>query len=117
MKKKRPGKADTVEKLAGHLEHSFIGLTRQITELRTDIAQKIEYVREEMINQFDHFDESFRLLRDDIRDVRMELADIQRRLAGAEDRGDTQSGFAKEIDTALSRIASLEKRLQKLERR
>jgi predicted nucleic acid-binding Zn-ribbon protein len=54
-------------------------------------------------------------LKDDMRAVRRDIADINRRLDRLEERGESNAGFAKEIDELRQRVLILESQLKSKE--
>lgn len=52
-----------------------------------------------------------KILREELKDIRAELKDIRIRLTVLEESSKSHSGFSKEIDHVLRRVAAIEKHL------
>jgi hypothetical protein len=91
-------------------------LTRVVTHMATkeDVAKldtRVDGLRTEMIDQFEHADKQFRAIHDRLRDMAAEITVIHRRVERPEEQGASNAGFAKEIDHLLTRVAEIEKHL------
>jgi hypothetical protein len=73
--------------------------------------QKIDDLKTEMSDQFEHVDKQFAATNDRLRDISSEIAVIHRRVERLDELGASNAGFSKEIDHALERIAAIEKHL------
>ncbi len=98
---------------------AFAALTQTVERgfaaAASDVAvtnEKIDTLRAEMMDQFEHVDVQFRANRDRLQEIASELAAIERRLHRLEEQGASNAGFAREIDHALERIAAIEKHLK-----
>ena len=79
-----------------------------------DVARldtRIDDLRTEMIDQFEHADKQFGATHDRLRDIAAEITVIHRRVERLEEQGASNAGFAKEIDHLLTRVAEIEKHL------
>jgi septal ring factor EnvC (AmiA/AmiB activator) len=72
---------------------------------------RIDDLKTEMIDQFEHADKQVRATHDRLRDIAAEIAVIHRRVERLEEQGASNAGFAKEIDHLLTRVAEIEKHL------
>jgi hypothetical protein len=91
-------------------------VTHVVAQMATkdDIAgldTRIDDLRTEMIDQFEHADTQFRATQDRLRDMAAEITVIHRRVERLEEQGASNAGFAKEIDHFLTRVAEIEKHL------
>jgi ribosome-interacting GTPase 1 len=91
-------------------------LTRVVEHMATkeDVARldtRLDDLRTEMIDQFEHADKQFRATHDRLRDMAAEITVIHRRVERLEEQGGSNAGFAKEIDHLLTRVAEIEKHL------
>jgi hypothetical protein len=97
---------------------------REVGEMLTHVAEhmatkedvakldtRIEDLRVEMIDQFEHADKQFWATHDRLRDIATEITVIHRRVERLEEQGASNAGFAKEIDHLLTRVAEIEKHL------
>jgi hypothetical protein len=75
------------------------------------IDTRIDDLRVEMIDQFEHADKQFQITHDRLRDMAAEIAVMHRRIERLEELGASNAGFAKEIDHLLTRVAEIEKHL------
>src|ERR1700704_3889173 len=81
---------------------------------KEDIARldtRIDDLKTEMIDQFEHADKQFETLHDRLRGMSAEIAVIHRRIERLEELGASNAGFAKEIDHLLTRVSEIEKHL------
>jgi DNA repair ATPase RecN len=81
---------------------------------REDVAKldtRIDDLKTEMIDQFEHVDKQVRATQDRLSDIAAEIAVIHRRAERLEELGASNAGFAKEIDHLLARVAEIEKHL------
>ena len=81
---------------------------------KEDVAKldtRIDDLKAEMIDQFEHADKQCRATHDRLRDIAAEIAVIHRRVERLEELGASNAGFAKEIDHLLTRVAEIEKHL------
>jgi hypothetical protein len=91
-------------------------LTHVVEHMATkeDVARldtRIDDLREEMIDQFEHADKQMRATHDRLRDIGAEITVIHRRVERLEEQGASNAGFAKEIDHLLARVAEIERHL------
>jgi predicted secreted Zn-dependent protease len=81
---------------------------------KEDVAKldtRIDDLKTEMIDQFEHADKQFRATHDRMRDMAAEITVIHRRVERLEEQGASNAGLAKEIDHLLTRVAEIEKHL------
>ncbi len=90
MKKGEKKKVDSIEKLATLVADGF----------------------SEMNTRFDAMDARMDRMENDIRAIRTELADVNRRIDRLEEQGARQAGYAKEIDHLIQRVSKIEKHLR-----
>ena len=100
-------KETTLGELGDMLERGFAAVASDIAGSKGEIAD----LKTEMMAQFDHIDEQFNTNHARLRGLSAEVAVIHRRIERLEELGATHTGFAKEIDHALERIAAIEKHL------
>jgi hypothetical protein len=99
------------------LPHSLFGslvVVRVLGRAKEDVARvdtRIDDLRTEMIDQFEHVEKQFRATHDRLRDISAEIAVIHRRVERLEELGASNAGFAKEIDHLFTRVAEIEKHL------
>jgi hypothetical protein len=91
-------------------------LTHVVERMATkeDVAKldtRIDDLRVEMIDQFEHANKQFRATHDRLRDMAAEITAIHRRVGRLEELGASNAGFAKEIDHLLARVAEIGKHL------
>jgi septal ring factor EnvC (AmiA/AmiB activator) len=91
-------------------------LAHVVTHMATkeDVAKldtRIDDLRTEMIDQFEHADKQFEATHDRLRDMSAEITVIHRRVERLEEQGASNAGFAKEIDHLLMRVAEIERHL------
>ena len=91
-------------------------LTHVVEHMATkeDVARldtRIDDLRTEMIDQFEHAGKQVQTIYDRLRDISAEIAVIHRRVERLEELGASNAGFAKEIDHLLTRVAEIEKNL------
>jgi hypothetical protein len=82
---------------------------------KEDIARvdsRIDDLRSEIIDQFDHANKQFGKTHDQLRDMSIEVTVINRRIERLEELGASNAGFAKEIDHLLARVAAIEEHLK-----
>jgi hypothetical protein len=72
---------------------------------------RIENLRTEMTNQFEHADKQFRATHDRLRDMAADVTVIHSGVERLEEQGASNAGFAKEIDHLLTRLVEIEKHL------
>ena len=101
-------KETTLKEVGEMLAHlaKHMATKEDIADIRLEMAMK---------DDFSSFRQEFRDFRDEtrqnFREVHAELADIRRDLENLKSRVDNISGYGKEIDHALERIAAIEKHL------
>jgi hypothetical protein len=81
---------------------------------KEDVARldtRIEDLRVEMIDQFEHVEKQFHATHNQLHDISSEIAVIHRRVERLEELGASNAGFAKEIDHLLTRVAAIEKKV------
>ena len=81
------------------------------TEEVARLDLRLDDLRTEMIDQFEHADKQVRATPDRLRDIAAEITVIHRRVERLEELGASNAGFAKEIDHLLTRVAAIEKYL------
>jgi predicted nucleic acid-binding Zn-ribbon protein len=91
-------------------------LTQVVEHMATkeDVARldaRIDDLKEEMIDQFEHVEKQFHATHNHLRDISSEIGLIHRRVERLEELGASNAGFAKEIDHLLTRVAEIEKHL------
>ena len=100
-------KQTTLNELGEKIERGFKALADDIGRIDT----RIDDLKVEMIDQFEHVEKQFRTTHDRLRDIAAEIAVIHRRVERLEELGASNAGFAKEIDHLLTRVAEIEKHL------
>jgi hypothetical protein len=100
-------KQTTLNELGGKIERGFKALADDIARIDT----RIDDLKTEMIDQFEHVDKQVRATHDRLRDIATEITVIHRRVERLEELGASNAGFAKEIDHLLTRVAEIEKHL------
>jgi hypothetical protein len=75
------------------------------------VSTRVDDLRMEMIDQFEHVEKQFETTHHQLRDVSAELAVIHRRVERLEEQGASHAGFSKEIDHLLTRVVAIEKHL------
>lgn len=100
-RRKTKEKVDSIERLAVLVKEGFDNVDK-----RFDVIDR----------RFEAVDRRFDGIEDQLRDIRSELTDVRRRLEHLEALGAVHSGYAKEIDHALTRIAILERKIAKMEK-
>jgi hypothetical protein len=100
-------KQTTLNELGEKIERGFKALADDIGRVDT----RIDDLREEMIDQFEHVDKQFVASHDRLRDIASEITVIHRRVERLEELGASNAGFAREIDHFLTRVAEIEKHL------
>jgi DNA repair ATPase RecN len=75
------------------------------------LDKRLDDLKTEMIDQFEHVEKQFHATHDRLRDIATEIAVIHRRVERLEELGASNAGFAKEIDHLLTRVAEIEKHL------
>jgi predicted secreted Zn-dependent protease len=89
-------------------------LTHVVERMATkeDVAKldtRIDDLKTEMVDQFEHADKQFEATHDRLRDMSAEITVIHRRVERLEEQGASNAGFAKEIDHLLTWVAEIEK--------
>jgi predicted nucleic acid-binding Zn-ribbon protein len=97
----------TLNQLGEMIERGFKAVADDVARLDT----RIDYLRTEMIDRFDHANKQFDKTHEHVRDISSEIAVIHRRAERLEEQGASNAGFAKEIDHLLTRVAEIEKHL------
>jgi hypothetical protein len=100
-------KETTLTELGEKIERGFKAIADDIARIDT----RIDDLQEEMIDQFDHADKQFEKTHDQLRQMFIEITVIHRRVERLEELGASNSGFAKEIDHLLTRVAAIEEHL------
>jgi uncharacterized protein YlxW (UPF0749 family) len=75
-----------------------------------DILDSLAFIKNK-VEQLPTKDDVREIVRDETKDIRTELTSIRRDLKTLADKVENMSGFSKEIDHALERIARIEKHL------
>jgi predicted nucleic acid-binding Zn-ribbon protein len=101
-------KETTLDDLSEIMERGFKAVADDMSRIDT----RIDDLRAEMIDQFDHVNTQFEKTRDQLREMSIEVAVIHRRVERLEELGASNAGFAKEIDHLLARVAAIEERLK-----
>jgi hypothetical protein len=81
---------------------------------KEDVARldtRIDGLRTELIDQFEHVEKQFHATHNHLRDISSEIAVIHPRVERLEELAASNAGFAKEIDHLLARVAGIEKHL------
>src|SRR5580704_10494898 len=102
-------KETTLKEVGDMLAHVVEHMATKEDVARLDT--RVEALRKEMIDQFEHADKQFRATHDRLRDIAAELTVSHRRVERLEEQGASNAGFAKEIDHLLTRVAEIEKHL------
>jgi hypothetical protein len=102
-------KETTLNELGEMLGHVVEHMATKEDTARIDT--RIDDLRVEMIDQFEHADKQFQITHDRLRDMAAEIAVMHRRIERLEELGASNAGFAKEIDHLLTRVAEIEKHL------
>jgi hypothetical protein len=102
-------KKTTLNELGEMLSHVVEHMATKEDVARLDT--RIDHLREEMMEQFEHVDKQFHALDGRLRDMANEIAVIHRRVERLEELGTSNAGFAKEIDHLLARVTEIEKHL------
>jgi uncharacterized protein YktB (UPF0637 family) len=97
----------TLGEIGEMIERGFKAVADDIGRLDT----RMDDLRVEMIDQFEHVDKQFETTHDQLRDVAAEIAVIHRRVERLEELGASNAGFSKEIDHLLTRVVAIEKHL------
>jgi hypothetical protein len=93
------GETLAIEKLTKTVERGFAAIADDLNEIKSTMATKEELA-------------AFRLeTNENFRAIRTEIADIRRDLDDLRDKVENISGYRKEIDHALDRIAAIEHHL------
>ncbi len=102
------------DKLAVQMERGFASVAADFEDIRgqlTGTSEKLEELRQEMMDQFDHVDTQNKEMKSSIRDIYSEIVNIHRQLERLDEQGASSAGFAKEIDMLLVRMSLIEKKL------
>ncbi len=91
---------DQFEKLAQMMKEGFDDTNARIDEFRDEMY----LFRDEMYSFRDETRENFR-------EIRLQLSDVERRLDLLEEQGASNAGFAKEIDGLRSDVAAIKKHI------
>jgi hypothetical protein len=102
-------KETTLNEVGEMLGHVVEHMATKVDVARLD--KRLDDLRTEMIDQFEHADKQFEATHDRLRDMSAEITVIHRRVERSEELGASNAGFAKEIDHLLTRVAELEKHL------
>ena len=102
-------KQTTLKEVGDMLAHVVEHMATKEDVARLDT--RVEDLREEVIDQFEHADKQSRATHDRLRDIAAEITVIHRRVERLEEQGASNAGFAKEIDHLLTRVAEIEKHL------
>jgi len=102
-------KETTLGEIGEMLAHVVANMSTKEDIARLDA--RIDDLKTEMIDQFEHADKQFRTMHDRLREVSAEIAVIHRRIERLEELGASNAGFAKEIDHLLTRVSEIEKHL------
>src|SRR5262245_44850776 len=108
-------KETTLSDLGEMMERGFKAVADDFADIRKDISRidtRIDDLRTEMIDQFDHTNTQFEKTRDQLREMSIEIGVIHRRVERLEELGASNAGFAKEIDHLLARVAAIEEHLK-----
>src|SRR5215831_5434992 len=100
-------KETTLNELGEKIDRGFKAVADDIARIDT----RIDDLRAEMIDQFDHADKQFEKTHDRLRDISSEITVIHRRVERLEELGASNAGFAKEIDHLLARVTAIEEHL------
>jgi hypothetical protein len=94
-------KETTLKEVGDMLAHVVEHMATKEDVARLDT--RVEDLRKEMIDQFEHADKQFRATHDRLRDIAAEITVIHRRVERLEEQGASNAAFAKEIDYLLTR--------------
>jgi chromosome segregation ATPase len=97
-------KETTLGELGERIDRGFKAIADDISDLRNDMATK-EDVRTIVRMELEPVETRLASIETELRSIRRDLDDLQGRYENV-------SGFRKEIDYALERIAAIEKRLR-----
>jgi len=75
------------------------------------LAQMIKGVHDEMTERFDAVDARFNKVDETLEYLRAEVRDLRSIFESLKEKVDSQSGYAKEIDHAFTRLSAIEKHL------
>ena len=100
-------KETTLGEIGEMIERGFKAVADDIGRLDT----RLDDLRMEVLDQFEHVDKQFETTHDRLRDVAAEIAVIHRRVEWLEEQGASHAGFSKEIDHLLTRVIAIEKHL------
>lgn len=95
-------------------ENDFERLTRVMLDEFKRVHERFEEIDERFVavdRRFDAMDRRFDAVDGRLTNIEVELRDIRKRLEALEEAAQNTSGFAKEIDHILRRVAALEKHL------
>jgi hypothetical protein len=95
----------TLSEIGEMIERGFKAVADDIGRLDT----RLDDLRMEMMDQFEHVDRQSATTHDLLRDVSAEIAVIHRRIERLEEQGASNAGFSKEIDHLLTRVIAIEK--------
>jgi hypothetical protein len=93
----------TLGEIGQMIERGFKAVADDIGRVDT----RLDDLRMEMIDQFEHVDRQFTTMHDQLRDVSAEIAMIHRRVERLEELGASNAGFSKEIDHLLTRVVAI----------
>ena len=102
-------KETTLKEVGEMLTHVVEHMASKEDVARVDT--RIDDLRTEMIDQFEHAGKQVQTLYDRLRDISAEIVVIHRRVERLEELGASNAGFAKEIDHLLMRVTEIEKHL------
>ena len=102
-------KETTLKEVGQMLAHVVEHMSTKEDVARLDT--RIDDLRTEMIDQFEHAGKQVQTIYDRLRDISAEIAVIHRRVERLEELGASNAGFAKEIDHLLTRVTEIEKHL------
>jgi hypothetical protein len=105
----RMAKETTLAEIGEMLSHVVEHVATK--EDATRIDTRVDDLKVEMIDQFEHVGKQFRATHNHLRDISAEVAVIHRRIERLEELGASNAGFAKEIDHLLTRVAAIEEHL------
>ena len=104
-KSPKTGVETKIDRLTKAVSNGFAAIAEDIADIKSRMATKSDIA--DMATKSDVRD----IMREELKDIRAELKDIRIRLTVLEESSKSHSGFSKEIDHVLRRVAAIEKHL------